>query len=153
MILFIFLVDVIPIYGTLWILVVGMVVKRISYATRVMVASMVQIHRELEQAAAVSGAHMLKTFWYVTSRLVAPALQNGWLYTAINVNSALTIPLLLHTQKNTVLPIMIWSQWQDANAAMATTLSVITILLTFFLMGLLYGIVRRAERRVGLEVA
>jgi ABC-type sulfate transport system permease component len=48
---------------------------------------------------------------------------------------------------------MIWSQWQDANAAMATTLSVITILLTFFLMGLLYGIVRRAERRVGLEVA
>jgi iron(III) transport system permease protein len=153
MILFIFLVDIIPIYGTLWILVVGMVVKRISYATRVMVASMLQIHRELEQAAAVSGANMLKTFWYVTSRLVAPALQNGWLYTAINVNSALTIPLLLHTQKNTVLPIMIWSQWQDANAAMATTLSVITILLTFFLMGLLYGIVRRAERRVGLEVA
>jgi len=80
-------------------------------------------------------------------------LQNGWLYTAINVNSALTIPLLLHTQKNTVLSILIWSQWQDANAAMATTLSVITILLTFLLMGLLYGIVRHGERRAGLEAA
>ncbi|MGH7848325.1 MAG: ABC transporter permease [Candidatus Binatia bacterium] len=153
MILFIFLVDIFPIYGTIWILVVGMVVKRISYATRVMVASMYQIHRELEQAAAVSGANLLKTFWYVTARLVAPALQNGWLYTAINVNSALTIPLLLHTQKNTVLPILIWSQWQDANASMATTLSVITILLTFLLMAVLYGIVRRGERRAGLEAA
>jgi len=153
MILFIFLVDSLPIYGTLWILVVGMVVKRISYASRVMVASMYQIHRELEQAAAVCGANMFKTFWYVTSRLVAPALQNGWLYTAINVNSALTIPLLLHTQKNTVLPILIWSQWQDANAAMATTLSVITILLTFVLIGFLYRVVQRVERRVGLEIA
>jgi iron(III) transport system permease protein len=153
MILFIFLVDIFPIYGTIWILVVGMVVKRISYATRIVAASMYQIHRELEQAAAVCGANMFKTFWYVTSRLVAPALQNGWLYTAINVNSALTIPLLLHTQQNTVLPILIWSQWQDADASMATTLSVITILLTFLLMGLLYGIVRRGERRAGLEAA
>lgn len=153
MILFIFLVHVIPIYGTLWILVVGMVAKRISYGSRVMVASMYQIHRELEQAAAICGANMLKTFWYVTSRLVAPALQNGWLYTAIHVNSALTIPLLLHTEKNTVLPILIWSEWQDANASMATTLSVITVMFTFSLMGLLYGIVRRSEKRTRLEAA
>ena len=47
--------DVLPIYGTIWILVPVYVVATLSYGTRMINGALIQIHRELEESAMVSG--------------------------------------------------------------------------------------------------
>ena len=55
-----------PIYGTIWILLIAYVTSRISFGTRVMNAAMTQLHKELEEASYASGGSWLRTFWRIT---------------------------------------------------------------------------------------
>ena len=52
----------IGIYGTLWILFIAYVTRFMPYGMRYNTASMLQIHRELEESAAMSGASWWTTF-------------------------------------------------------------------------------------------
>ena len=117
----------IPIYGTVWILVVGFVIKRISYGTRIMNGAMFQLHKELEEAAEISGARWMKTLRRITLPLSIPSFINGWLFSALLSVSILTIPLMLHTAQNTVLAVVIWSMWDNAFIKEACSLSVLFI--------------------------
>src|SRR5207237_9649715 len=54
--IFQYLNNPLPIYGTLWILLIAYVIGALPYGMRISAASMVQIHRALEEAAAVSGS-------------------------------------------------------------------------------------------------
>src|SRR5713226_821893 len=47
---------IVPIYGSIWILILVYVVARLSYGTRMTNSAMIQIHKELDEAAQVSGA-------------------------------------------------------------------------------------------------
>lgn len=52
----------IGIYATLWIMLMAYVIKFLPYGMRYNATSMVQIHKELEESAAMSGASWLMTF-------------------------------------------------------------------------------------------
>ena len=45
-----------PLYGTIWILLIVFVIARISYGTRMTNSGLIQIHAELEESAQMSGA-------------------------------------------------------------------------------------------------
>ncbi|HWH77817.1 MAG TPA: ABC transporter permease subunit, partial [Candidatus Binatus sp.] len=55
----------IPLYGTIWLLLILYIIVRLSYGTRMMNSSLIQIHRELEEAAYVSGG----STWNVVRRI------------------------------------------------------------------------------------
>ena len=48
-----------PIYGTIWILLIVFTIARISYGTRMTNSGLIQIHPELEESAQMSGASLL----------------------------------------------------------------------------------------------
>ncbi|MGH7087763.1 MAG: ABC transporter permease, partial [Stellaceae bacterium] len=73
----------VPFYGTIFILMAVYVLVRISLVTRVLNGAIVQIHRELEEAARVSGLSLLKTIWKVSAPLLLPAFANLWIWTAL----------------------------------------------------------------------
>src|SRR5262249_16435517 len=52
----------IGIYGTLWIIFIAYVTRFLPYGMRYSSASMLQIHKELEESAALSGASWSTTF-------------------------------------------------------------------------------------------
>ena len=60
----------IPIYGTIWIIIIAHITRYMALSTRVMSASYMQIHRELEEASEVSGVSWLTT----VRRIVLPIL-------------------------------------------------------------------------------
>ena len=62
------------IYGTIWIIVIGTVGQYLAFATRTTNAAIIQIHKELEEAAFTSGATRLRTLARVTMPLVIPSL-------------------------------------------------------------------------------
>jgi iron(III) transport system permease protein len=60
-------------YGSLWILVLGLAVAYMPFSTRLMNSAIMQVHKELEQAAYVSGASTIKTLFAITLPLLFPA--------------------------------------------------------------------------------
>ena len=124
----------IPVYGTLWIIIIGLVTKRISYGSRIMIGSMFQLHKELEEASEVCGVGWLKTFCLITLRLLVPAFVNGWLYCAMLSIALFTIPVMLFTPKSIVFSVLIWNLWEQAKVQDACVVGVLMVTITFTLV-------------------
>ena len=85
----------IPIYGTVWILVIAFVIRYLPYGMRYSYAGMLQIHHELEEAAGVCGASPLTTLRRIVAPLLAPAMLSGWLFIFLLAARVLSLPILL----------------------------------------------------------
>jgi iron(III) transport system permease protein len=125
-----------PVYGTLWILVIALTTRYLTYSTRLMGGAVVQVHRELEEAAEMSGASKWQTFLRVTLPLLFPSFLNGWLWVAVHSLREATIAVMLMTSSNVVIASLIWSSWQagvgyGSVAAMSVIVVGATTLLTF----------------------
>ena len=79
-ILFTYLVVPIPVYNTIWILLIAYVTLYLPYGMRFASSGITQIHRELEEVAEVSGARLGQTFLRVLLPLILPVLLAAWIY-------------------------------------------------------------------------
>ncbi|MEE9549494.1 MAG: ABC transporter permease subunit, partial [Candidatus Binatia bacterium] len=141
----------IPIYGTIWIIIVGLITKRISYGSRIMIGAMFQLHKELEEASEVCGVGWLKTFCLITLRLLVPAFVNGWLYSAMLSIALFSIPVMLYTPRSIVFSVLIWNLWENAKVQDACVVGVVMVTLTFTLVFLGQYIASRARVQEALN--
>lgn len=125
-----------PIYGTVWILVGSYVIVWLPFATRALNSSLIQIHRELEEAASTSGLPMSRAVRRILVPLLRPTLLSVWIWTALLVYREITIAVFLVSQDNVTLPAVVWSTWSmgNANAAAAITVLMMAAFLPLVLM-------------------
>jgi iron(III) transport system permease protein len=116
-----------PIYGTIWILLIAYVTGRIAFGTRVMTAAMTQLHKELEEASYASGGSWLRTFRKITLPLLLPALVNGWIFSAIVVAKAMGSVIMLYSHDSIVLSVLVWELWSNGDVAATAALGVLLI--------------------------
>lgn len=128
--LLIYLMTPLPIYGTMAILVIGIVTRYLGLATRLMNAGVTSVQNELEEAAAVSGASRLVTLRRIVFPLVLPSFANGLTIVALLAIQQLAIPLMLASSKNVVFSTLVWTQWSTGATAPATALGVMVLGLT-----------------------
>jgi iron(III) transport system permease protein len=117
----------VPIYGTIWILLVAYVTSRISFGTRVMNAAMTQLHKELEEASYTSGGSWLRTFSRITLPLLLPAFVNGWIFSAIVVVKAMGSVIMIYSHDSIVLSVLVWELWSNGDVAPTAALGVMLI--------------------------
>jgi len=117
------------IYGTLWITAMALVVSYIAFGSRLMNSAINQIHKELEEAAFVSGATPVKSLFFVTLPLLFPAFAAGWIWVAVHTFRAFAIPLMLSSRKNEVLAVLLWHFWDQAEVPMAASIGVLLIII------------------------
>lgn len=127
-------IDFLPIYGTIWAMSIGFTVSFLSYGTRSMNASLLQIHKELEEAAYVSGAPPWRTLWRVFLPLMLPTFVGIWIWVVLHAVRIAGLPLILYEgPQNQVLAILIWNMWDEgyvpAVAAIGTLLMLVLLLL------------------------
>jgi iron(III) transport system permease protein len=127
--------DFLPIYGTIWAITIGFTINFLSYGTRSMNASILQIHKELEEAAYVSGAPPWRTLWRVFFPLMLPTFVGVWIWVVLHAVRIAGMPLILYEgPRNQVLAILIWNMWDEgyvgAVAAIGTMLMIALLLLT-----------------------
>ena len=72
----------IPVIATIWILLIGYVTRFLPYGLRSMTATIVQIHRELEEASQISGGGFSVTFRKILLPLMKPGFLAGWILLA-----------------------------------------------------------------------
>jgi iron(III) transport system permease protein len=117
-----------PIYGTVWIITLGLTTQYLAYSTRVTNAAIIQIHEELEEAARVSGCTRFTTILRVTLPLMMPALVSGWIWVAIHTIRAFSTPLMLASRHNEVIAVRLWDYWDHGEMTTATALGVLFVL-------------------------
>jgi iron(III) transport system permease protein len=115
------------IYGTLWILAMGFIVSYIAFATRLMNSAIIQVQKELEQAAYVCGATPTRTMLAITLPLLFPAFAAGWVWVAVHVLRGFSIPLMLSSRSNEVFAISLWEFWDRGLISTASALGVLLI--------------------------
>lgn len=124
--------------GTIAILVIAFVIRRLPYTIRSSAAIIHQISISIEEAAISLGASNLKTFFKITLPMMLPGVISGAILSWITIISELSTSIILYTAQTKTMTIAVYTEVIRGNygvaAALGTMLSAITIisLLIFF---------------------
>ena len=127
--IWVYLTLPIPIYGTIWVLLLAYMTKYIPYGIRAASASMIQINKELEEASFTAGGTWFQTFRKVILPLLMPGFTAGWIYISIIALRELSTSILLYSYNSTVLSIMAFDLWEGGQYTYVCALGVLMVLL------------------------
>ena len=116
-------------FGSLTSLIIAFTIGYMSYGTRVMNAAVLQVHKDLEEAAKVSGAPQWRVFWRVFFPLLQPAFVGVWIWTVLHVVRSAGKPLILTSgAENEVLAALIWNMWDQGSIEAAGAIGTLLML-------------------------
>jgi iron(III) transport system permease protein len=123
----------IPLYGTLGILIWAFVINYLPYGMRYCSSGMLQIHRELEEAAAICGASPLTRLRRIVAPLLGPALMAGWLFIFLMATRVLSLAILLAGPRSQTMAVAMFDLWGNGQGTELAALG----LMWSMLMGLI----------------
>jgi iron(III) transport system permease protein len=144
--IWVYLTLPIPIYGTIWVLLLAYITKFMPYGIRTASASMIQINKELEEASFTSGGTWFQTFRKIILPLLMPGFVAGWIYISIISLRELSTSILLYSYNSTVLSIMAFDLWEGGQYTYVCALGVLMVLM---LVAMAF-IARRLGARIGI---
>jgi len=127
--IWVYLTIPIPIYGTIWVLLLAYMTKYIPYGIRAASASMIQINKELEEASLTAGGTWFQTFRKIILPLLMPGFTAGWIYISIIALRELSTSILLYSYNSTVLSIMAFDLWEGGQYTYVCALGVLMVIL------------------------
>ncbi len=146
-ILVLYIRSPIPVYGTIWILVIAYMTTYLPYGLRYAHPGILRIHPELEESAQLSGAGWLGTFRQIVVPLVLPALFAGWIFVFLISVRELSVAALLYTPRSPVIATTMLDLWRNGSVNQVTAFGtlVAAISITFAI------VTYRVSRRFGLQ--
>ena len=120
-----YLLVPIPIYGTLWILLVAFVTRYIPYGIRYTHSGLLQLHRELEEAAYTSGASWSNCMRRIILPLLTPSFLGGWVFVFLLSAKELSMSILLVSPQTPVVSVAIYELWENGQVGELAAFSVI----------------------------
>ena len=117
----------IELYGTLTLLVVMYALVSLGFGTRTTTTALIQIDRELEDAAMMSGASHGATVRRIVVPLLLPAILYGSLWVALLVSRDITLSNILFSGENVTVPMVVWTVWNEGQMGQASALSLLLI--------------------------
>jgi iron(III) transport system permease protein len=109
-----YLIVPVPVYGTLWILLIAFVTRYVPYGIRYTHAGLLQLHKELEEAAYASGASWFNCMRRITFPLLTPSLLGGWVFVFLISAKELSMSILLVSPSTPVVSVAIFELWENA---------------------------------------
>jgi iron(III) transport system permease protein len=127
-VMLLYLTIPIGIYGTFVILIVAYS-YRLAVSTRLAKAGLMQLHRELEEASAASGARWMSTQVRIVLPLLRASLFSSFVLLFIVGMREFTLPLILYSPDNVVFSVLLWKLFQNGDAPQAAALATLIIVL------------------------
>jgi iron(III) transport system permease protein len=133
----------IPLYGTLWLIMVAFVIRYMPYGMRYVYSGVLQVHCELEEASSVAGATQASALRRVVAPLLSPALVSGWLFIFLICSKELAMTVLLAGPGSQVMAVAMFDMWTNGQGGELSALGLIwTAMMTIVATGL-YVVARR----------
>jgi iron(III) transport system permease protein len=142
-----YLLVPIPIIGTLSIIGLAYLTKYMPVALRFVSAAMMQIHRELDEAAQVAGVSWGRNFFKVIVPLLKPGLLAAWFWVMVHAYRELTIALMLARSQNRTAAVVIFDLWEEGSFLLLGAFAV----LLFIVLTILSAIGHAISRKFGIE--
>jgi len=143
-----YIVLPVPIYGTIWILIVAYIIRYLPYAIRFSYPSLLQIHVELEESARICGATWGNILRRILVPLMIPGLVAAWIWIFLQSIKELSTAVLLAGPKTRLVSVVIFDLWANAQlvelSAFVSAFSAGLIVISF--------LVRRFTSRFGMQV-
>ena len=138
----------IPIYNTMWILLVAYITIYLPYGMRFAASGIAQIHKELEEAALSAGAGTVQVFARILLPLLAPVMVSAWLYIFVLAVRELGSSVFLVGPGTHVLGTIALTMWEEGSSYGAIcALGVIQILPLLGIVAALRWLEKRATAR------
>jgi iron(III) transport system permease protein len=115
-VLFAYLMLPIPVYNTIWILLIAYVALYIPYGMRFTSSGLTQIHKELEESAEVSGARTRQVFLWILLPLLLPVLLAAWIYIFVLAVRELGASVFLIGPGTHVLGTISLTMWEEGGS-------------------------------------
>lgn len=131
-----------PIYGTPAAMLIALIIISIPIAMRFTENAVLQIDRQLMDAARISGAGASRSFTTILIPLIAPSFISGWFVTGLAIAGNLEIPLLLGTLKETTIAGLAYKFYVDALAPLAAAIFCVLLATVLLLFALGLGLQR-----------
>jgi iron(III) transport system permease protein len=135
-----------PFYGTLASVILASAVRFLPYGMRYSYAGVLQIHKELEEASATSGARQATTFIRIVLPLVAPAIVTCWLFVFLVSVKAVAMAILLVGPGSQVVAVTLFDLWDNGQVTELSAMGISwTALMTavsvaFYIIARRYGL-------------
>jgi iron(III) transport system permease protein len=122
-----------PIYATLWIILIAYVTRFLPYGLRAVSSTIIQVHKELEEASIVCGAGFLATFRRVLIPMMRPGVMAGWIILVTIFMREFSATLFLYSPGSEPLGPLLYFLYLDGMrgrvAAIGLVISVISVIL------------------------
>ena len=123
----------IPIYATIWIILIAYVTRFLPYGLRAVTSTIIQVHKELEEASIVCGAGFLATFRRVLIPMMRPGVIAGWIILVTIFMREFSATLFLYSPGSEPLGPLLYFLYLDGMrgrvAAIGLVISVISVIL------------------------
>src|SRR5215208_8516874 len=97
----------VPLYGTIWILLLAYVTLMLPYAVRICGSGLSQLHQELEEAGYAAGASWSHVFTRIVLALIAPSLFSAFLYVGLRAFREYSASIFLVTPGTEVFSVLV----------------------------------------------
>ncbi|MDH3445095.1 MAG: iron ABC transporter permease, partial [Deltaproteobacteria bacterium] len=141
--LWFYLLLPVPVIGTLTIIGLAYITRYMAVSLRFVSTSMLQIHTELEEAAAVAGGRWWRNFFRIYLPLLRPGLMAGWFWVMVHAYRELTIALMLARSQNRTAAVVIYDLWENGSFPQLSAFGVLIFILLIMLVLLGQALGRR----------
>lgn len=116
--------------GTMWIIIISFVIRKLPYTMRSSVGILYQIDNSVEEASISLGVPPMKTFFKTTVHLMMPGLISGAVLSLVSVINTLSATLILYTGRTITISVAIFNCVNNDAYGQAAALSTILTLTT-----------------------
>lgn len=139
----------IPIYGTIWLLLIAYLTVFLPLGVRTIASVMMQIDKSLEECAQMCGASWVFRTRTVTVPLLVPGLIAAWLLLFIASVRELGASILLMGPHSKVITPAIVESWFGTSSELTATLALVQTLVVAVAMIVLVTVTRRVGAHPG----
>jgi iron(III) transport system permease protein len=126
---FALLPHAIPIYGTIWALLLAYVSLGTPLSVRVMSSAYAQLAFDLEECSRVHGASWLQTMWRIVIALAWPSFAVGWVLIFFGIMRELSASVLLYSVGSEVLSVVLLKLWANGNAEQVSVIGLLMMVM------------------------
>jgi iron(III) transport system permease protein len=121
----------IPIYGTIWMLLIAYIAHYIPFGVRATSSGLLQVSAELEESSRVHGESWFGTMRKIVVPLLKPAMTVGWILLFVEFIRSLSLSILLYSHDSVVMPVVIYELYETGAYPALAAFSVLQTLLIF----------------------
>lgn len=132
-----------PLYGTLWALLLAYVALATPVAVRVMTSAYAQLSFDLEECSRVHGASWWQTLWRILVALAWPAFAVGWVLAFFGIMRELSASILLYSAGTEVLSVVMLKMWSGGKPEEVSVIGLFMMVLVLVFRWLQLVLIRR----------